>query len=113
MIIHAVIKETNPEMWRVEDWYFTEKSYAQIGKFGCNKMIIAGHIHTSEIAKNEYFHDIYYDGQSHIYIDGDVLTCYTIPVLMIDVEANTYYKVDEFGEIPLMPYSKDEDFIKN
>ena len=56
-----------------------------------------------------YFHDIYVD-ESHIYIDGDVLTCGVIPVLMVDTEKEEryrYYCVTEFENYLLLPYDEE------
>ncbi|MNW33696.1 hypothetical protein D3C74_106620 [compost metagenome] len=41
---------------------------ATYGKF--HKDIIADHISTSSLAKDNKFHNVYWDGKSHFYIDG-------------------------------------------
>lgn len=69
---------------------------------------MAGHIYTSEIADDSDFHDIYYDGDSHIYIDGDVLTNGILPILLVDTDKDEYYQVTENWKMPLEPYDYDE-----
>ena len=68
--------------------------------------IIAGHIGTASIAGDPSFHDIYYDGQSHYYIDGSVLDSGVIPVLMVDTRSNRYYRVTETENWPIFPYGE-------
>ena len=55
------------------------------------------------------FHDIYYDGASHYYIDGTVLKSRRIPVLMVDTKTDRYYRVTETGSWPVQPYDMDDD----
>ncbi len=68
--------------------------------------VIAGHIYSSIMAGDPRFHDIYFDGESHYYIDGDVLTSGVIPVLMYDTETKQYYQMSEGGTWPIEPYSE-------
>ena len=76
IFVHAGIEEDAGDLW---DWatgdnIFTGKFPAQTGKIeGLDKKVVAGHIGTSDIARDSSFHDIYYDGASHYYIDGTVL----------------------------------------
>ena len=52
---------------------FTGKSPAQTGSIPDFALkIVAGHIGTCRIAGDPSFHDVYYDGGSHYYIDGTV-----------------------------------------
>ena len=69
--------------------------------------IIAGHIGTSEISGDPRYHDIYFDGKSHYYIDGTVLDSGVIPVLMVDTETNKYYRVTEAGNWIILPYDEE------
>ena len=66
--------------------------------------VVAGHIGTSSISGDPVFHDIFYDGASHYYIDGTVSISGVIPVMMVDTEKDKYYKVTEKGFIPVLPY---------
>ncbi len=68
--------------------------------------IIAGHVATSSIANDPYFHDIYYDGQSHYYIDGNVPHSGVIPVLMYDTDAKKYYQMKKSSAAPILPYKE-------
>ena len=68
--------------------------------------IVAGHIGTAEIAGDPGFHDIYYDGESHYYIDGTVLESGIIPVIKIDAKNSRYYCVTETGAWPILPYDE-------
>lgn len=70
--------------WGTDDYTFTEKYPTQTGKFYMN--IVAGHIGTGVISGDPNFHDIYYDGESHYYIDGTVLDSGIIPVMRIKLQ---------------------------
>lgn len=104
---HAGVEEDAEEMWEwgTDDYTFTEKYPAQIGSFHMD--IIAGHIGTAEISNDPNYHDIYFDGESHYYIDGTVLDSGVIPVLMVDTETNKYYRVTEAGNWLILPYDDD------
>lgn len=69
--------------------------------------IIAEHIGTSEISGDPRYHYIYFDGESHYYIDGTVLDSGVIPVLMVDTEENKYYRVTDAGNCLIIPYNED------
>lgn len=101
---HAGIDEEAGDMWKLgtEDYTYTEKYPAETGHFYMD--IIAGHIGTSVISENPYFHDIFYDGESHYYIDGTVLDSGIIPVIKVDTEKNKYYHVTENGDWLITPY---------
>ncbi len=104
---HAGVNEDAGELWEEEtdDYTYIEKSPAQTGHFYLD--IIAGHTATSEISANPHFHDIYFDGESHYYIDGTVLDSGEIPVLMYDTETEIYYRVTDIGEFPVEAYDED------
>lgn len=68
--------------------------------------IVAGHVGTAEISGNQNFHDIYFDGEAHYYIDGTVLESGKIPVLMVDTEVDRYYQVTEKGCNEILPYNE-------
>lgn len=109
IFVHAGIDEEAGDFWEWEtdEITMTEKYPAETGRFSTGQKIVAGHVYTSEISGNRYFHDIYYDGMSHYYIDGDVLTSGVIPVLMVDTETDEYYRVTENGEYLILPYDED------
>lgn len=106
IFVHAGIDEGAGIYWEEEtdDYAFTEKFPAQTGKFSGGMTIVAGHIHTSSIARDKSFHDIFFDGFSHFFIDGDVLTSGHIPVLAVDIENDKYYGVDKTGLYVIEPF---------
>lgn len=109
IFVHAGIEEETEDLWEwgTDDFTFTEKYPAQTGRFYGGRKIVAGHIGTAEISGNPRFHDIYFDGESHYYIDGTVLESGRIPVLKIDTENNRYYRVTETGARLILPYGED------
>lgn len=57
--VHAGIDEEAGEYWKwgTEDYFYCSKYPHTLGKF--EKDIIAGHIFTSQIAKNENYHELF------------------------------------------------------
>lgn len=110
IFVHAGIDEEAGDLW---EWgtgedVFVGKYPAEIGRIeGLNMKVVAGHVGTAEIAGNSRFHDIYYDGESHYYIDGTVLDSGVIPVLLVDTEADKYYRVTESGNWLILPYDEE------
>lgn len=87
---------------------FVGKFPAETGEIeGIDQRVVAGHVGTSEISGNPGYHDIYYDGASHYYIDGTVWKSGRIPVLMVDTEKDTYYRVTEAGNWLILPYDEE------
>lgn len=68
--VHAGIDEEAEDLWvyGTSDEMFYEKYPPTTGHF--YKDIIAGHVSTSTASERRNFHDIYYDGESHFFIDG-------------------------------------------
>ena len=95
IFVHAGIDEDAEELWEsgTPEWMFCEKYPHSIGLF--YKDIIAGHIGTAAISGNPSFHDIYFDGLSHYYLDGSVNISKVIPILMYDTESGKYYRIFE------------------
>jgi serine/threonine protein phosphatase 1 len=110
IFVHAGIDEEAGDLW---EWgtgedVFVGKYPAEIGRIeGLNMKVVAGHVGTAEIAGDPRFHDIYYDGESHYYIDGTVLDSGVIPVLLVDTEADKYYRVTESGNWLILPYDEE------
>ena len=104
---HAGICEEADDLWEVgtSDYEFTSKFPAQTGKFYMD--IIAGHVGTCSISHNPNFHDIYFDGCSHFYLDGSALDSGKIPVLMYDTDTKKYYQMKEDGPWPVLPYHEE------
>ena len=90
IFVHAGIDEEAGSMWKelTEKNWFLEKMPATFGKF--EKDIIAGHIMTSYLANDPEFNGVYYDGESHYYIDGHTSVTGVVPVLEYDVEKEVY-----------------------
>lgn len=80
---------------------------AETGKIpDLDMKVVASHVGTSEITGDSRFHNIYFDGESHYYIDGTVLDSGVILVLMVDMEKDEYYQVREMGEWLILPYDE-------
>jgi hypothetical protein len=90
IFVHAGIAEEAGEYWKwgTEDYFYCSKYPYTLGKF--QKDIIAGHIFTSEIAKDENYHEVFWDRKSHFYIDGATETSKFIPVLKYDTTTKKY-----------------------
>ena len=107
---HAGIDEDAGELWEwgTSDDMFTGKYPAEVGKIpDLDMKVVAGHVGTAEISGDPGYHDIYYDGESHYYIDGTVLDSRVIPVLMVDTEKDKYYRVTETGHWLILPYDEE------
>lgn len=102
IFVHAGIEEEAGDMWK---WHTSEEIYtgkwpATTGEF--YKDIIAGHVSTSSIVEDRDFHDIYFDGKNHYFIDG--IDSYPlgradeeryIPVLVFDENNKKYYSMEK------------------
>ena len=110
IFVHAGIDEDAGDLWewRTGDGIFVGKYPAETGKIeGLDMKVVAGHVGTAEIAGNPSFHDIYYDGENHYYIDGTVLDSGFIPVLMVDTDEDKYYRVTKSGNWLILPYEEE------
>lgn len=90
IFVHAGIDEEAGEYWKLvtEDYYFLQRFSAVKGRF--YKDIIAGHIGTSALAEDKNFHNIYYDGESHYYLDSTVKVSQKLNILIYNTETNKY-----------------------
>ena len=110
IFVHAGIDEDAGELWEwaTADDLLLSKYPAETGKVeNLDMKIVAGHIYTSEISGDRSFHDIYYDGASHYYVDGNVLTTGALNILMVDTETDRYYRVTEAGNWTILPYDEE------
>lgn len=110
IFVHAGIDEDMGSDWEwgTSEEIFTEKYPAQTGEIeGLDMKVVAGHVYTSEICGDRGYDDIYYDGKSHYYIDGDVMSNGVILVLMVDTESDRYYRVMETGNRLILPYDEE------
>lgn len=111
IFVHAGIEEEAEDLWEwaTDEYTLTEKYPAQLGKFICGNedmTIIAGHVGTAVIAQDSTFHDIFFDGKSHYYIDGTVLDSGRILVMKVDTDKKMYYRVTETGEWFILSYAE-------
>lgn len=90
IFIHAGVDEEAEELWKHahEDFYFAWKYPHSTGRF--YKDIIAGHVFTSEITGNPDYHKVYWDKESHYYIDGQTEKSKIIPILKYDTDTKKY-----------------------
>lgn len=96
IFVHAGIDEEAGEywMWGSSDDIFLWKFPASKGKF--YKTVIAGHVGTGDLANDYQFHDVFYDGESHYYIDGSVYKKHgKLLLLAYDEEKDKYYQVEK------------------
>lgn len=110
IFVHAGIDEESGDMWEwgTGEEIFTGKYPAETGQIeGLEMKVVAGHVGTDEISGDPRYHDIYYDGKSHYYIDGTVLKSGRIPVLKVDAETDRYYKVTETDDWLILPYEEE------
>ena len=93
-------------MWGTSDSILLGKFPATKGKF--YKTIIAGHVGTGsrDLADNRDYHDVFYDGESHYYIDGSVYKGGKLLLLAYDEEKGKYYQVENNRMIPVRPFDK-------
>lgn len=108
IFVHAGVDEEAGEywMWGTSDSIFLGKFPAAKGKF--YKTIIAGHVGTGsrDLANDRSYHDVFYDGESHYYIDGSVYKGGKLLLLAYDEETDQYYQVENGTTIPVRPFAK-------
>ena len=112
IFVHAGIDEEYASLGLWEEFTdqktFVGKFPAETGKIdNFNMKIIAGHIGTNKISGNPHYHDIYFDGGNHYYIDGTVQKSGAIPLLMYDGEKDKYYRITDSGEWLILPYNQE------
>lgn len=61
------------------------------------KDIIAGHVTTAQIARDSEYGDVFYDGESHFYIDGSGNKIQRLLCLAYDEKNGNYYEYHEDG----------------
>lgn len=107
IFVHAGVDEEEGEywMWGASDDFFLWKFPASKGKF--YKTVIAGHIATGAptLADDNEYHDIFYDGENHYYIDGSVYKKYgKLLLLAYDEDLDKYYQVEKNKMILVKKY---------
>ncbi len=90
IFVHAGIDEEAGEWWKhgTSEEVFANKYPATFGHF--YKDIIAGHIGVSILKDEKELHGVYWDGESHYYIDGTVNISGNIPLLKYDIIKDEY-----------------------
>lgn len=90
IFVHAGIDEEAEDLWKygTPDEYFLSKFPATFGYF--YKDIVSGHISTSSLKKDKNFHGVFWDGMSHIYIDGETHKSGLAPLLKYNTITSKY-----------------------
>lgn len=108
IFVHAGVDEDAGEywMWGTSDNILLGKFPATKGKF--YKTIIAGHVGTGsrDLADNRNYHDVYYDGESHYYIDGSVYKGGKLILLAYDEDEDKYYQIENGRKMPIKKFYK-------
>lgn len=110
IFVHAGIDEEAGELWEwgTAEEVFTSKYPAEIGEIPDLAMkVVAGHVSTEEISGERGFYDIYYDGASHYYIDGNVKVSGRLNVIKVDTKQEKYYRVTESGDWLILMYEEE------
>ena len=94
--------------WGADEHAYTSKFPADTGKIhNFDMKIVAGHIVTNKISGDPNYHDIFFDGGSHYYIDGTVQKSGEIPVIMYDTETDRFYRITDSGAWLILPYNEE------
>lgn len=102
IFVHAGVEEEIPEEEMdyctigTADYIFTGKYPPSVGKF--YKTIIAGHTAASSVAEETDWEGIYFDKQSHYYIDGAVERTGKLLCLVYDEISGKYYEILKDGK---------------
>ena len=112
IFVHAGIDEETAEdgywEWGTDEQTFTNKFPADTGKIeNFDMKIVAGHVGTNILSGNPHYHDIFFDGGSHYYIDGTVQESGEIPVIMYDTEKDSFHRVTNYGVWAILPYGEE------
>lgn len=97
--VHAGILEEAEDLWKygTPEEYFTTKYPATIGYF--YKDIISGHIASAEVAQDtNFFGKVYWDEESHFYIDGTTTESGIVPLLKYDTNTGVYSSFEKLEE---------------
>ena len=106
IFVHAGVDEDIPKeelAWCTlcsGEWTLLGKYPPTTGRF--YKDIIAGHVAAKRVARDKSFKGIYYDGESHFYIDGSGGDWNSLLCLAYDEEDKRYYELQSNGEFKLL-----------
>ena len=104
IFVHAGVDEEAEDYW---EWgsgeeIFLWKFPATTGRF--LKTVIAEHTGTASLAREKSFHSIFYDGESHYYIDGSVYKHGRLLLLGYDEINRKYYQIEKRGKFEVEKY---------
>ena len=103
IFVHAGVDEDIPE--EEAEWCtIGTPDYVMTGKFPPTtghfyKDIIAGHVAASHLARDLSFSGIFFDGESHYYIDGSAAKFRRVLCLAYDEKEKKYYQFEEDGKL--------------
>lgn len=97
IFVHAGIDEEAWDWWDTgtPEYVFTGKYPPTKGEF--YKDIIVGHVAASSLAGDLEFQGVYYDGQSHYYIDGAVERTGRLLCLGYDEQLDKYAEIEKLS----------------
>lgn len=108
IFVHAGVDEDAGEywMWGTSENTLLGKFPATKGKF--YKKIVAGHVGTGsrDLAGDWNYHDVYFDGESHYFVDGSVYKGGKLILLAYDEEEDKYYQIENGRKIPVKKFYK-------
>jgi len=101
IFVHAGVDEEIPEeeieycTLGTPEYVFTGKFPPTTGRF--YKDIIAGHVAAASFKHDFRTNDIFFDGESHFYIDGSTAKTRRILCLVYDEKTKKYFELEEDG----------------
>lgn len=99
IFVHAGLNEASGSEWKLGTSRETMLGTRRIAKGTFIKDIIVGHTGTASISKDESFHDVFWDGASHFYVDGTTVASGSIPVLVFESGSGAYSSLQEDGSL--------------
>lgn len=98
---HAGVDEEAGEIWEAgtAEYFYIGKHPPETGPFCIN--IVAGHVSAATVANKPKHKGVYYDGESHYFIDGCTEKSGYVPVLMYDTKKKKFYEVTKKGNTEL------------
>ena len=90
IFVHAGVDEEAGDFWpwAREDWYFCGKFPPSFGAF--EKDIIAGHVGPVKLVGGFVYEGVFWDGQSHYYLDATTEVSGRMNLLMYDARSGAY-----------------------
>ena len=108
IFVHAGVDEEAGQYWK-----WGSSANILLGRFAATKgkfykTIIAGHVGTCtrDLADDRNYHDVFYDGESHYYVDGSFYKGGKLLLLAYDEENGKYYQVENGKMLLVRPFDK-------